>query len=355
MKAALLRLLGGLLLLGVAAAAVTWDAHRQLRAVLPIQEHLNVDVAPGSSLREAIGQLRARGLFGNPRQPVYLELWGRVSGDAARLKVGEYSLDPGLSSLDVLALWVGGKTVLHELRIVEGLSFAQAMQRVAEHPMLQHSLPDLRAETVMRALGRADQHPEGRLFPDTYRFPRNTTDLTVLQQALGAMDRALKAAWDGRAQNLPYASAEDALIMASIVEKETGVAEERARIAGVFVRRLRLGMRLQTDPTVIYGLGAAFDGNLRKRDLLADGPYNTYQRTGLPPTPICLPGRAAIEAALHPADGTELFFVARGDGSHQFSTTLEEHDAAVRKYQLRLPPAASAAEAPRATPGEASP
>lgn len=335
MKRYLLRLLFTGLLLVLGAAGVAWDAQRELHRPLLINEHLSVELKPGIRLRDAVDQLRTRGLFSSPRQPLYLELWSRYSGDASRIKAGEYSLDPGLASLDVLALWVGGKTVLHELRVIEGMRFADALKIVAAHPVLEHTLPELRVEAIMQAIGRPGVHPEGRLFPDTYRFPKGTTDLAYLKQAFTAMDRALEQAWAGRAADLPYANADDALIMASIVEKETGVAEERARIAGVFVRRLRLGMRLQTDPTVIYGLGESFDGNLRKRDLLADGPYNSYLRTGLPPTPICLPGRAALEAALHPADGKELYFVARGDGTHQFSATFEEHEAAVRKYQLR--------------------
>lgn len=324
-----------LLVLGALGAGVYADLRHQLRQPLAITEHGRFELRPGSRLRDAIAQMQADGLFTTRRQAWYLEIWGRWSGDAARIKAGEYSLDPGLSSLDLLALLVGGKTVLHELRIVEGLRFDQALQIVLAHPELQRTLTDTRPEAVMRALGRPGLHPEGRFFPDTYRFPKGTTDLALLQQALRAMDRALEEAWARRAEGLPYARADDALTMASIVEKETGVAQERGEIAGVFVRRLHLGMRLQTDPTVIYGLGARFDGNLRKRDLLADDPYNTYLRAGLPPTPICLPGRAALEAATRPAPGRTLFFVSRGDGTHQFSETLEEHEAAVRRFQLR--------------------
>jgi UPF0755 protein len=209
------------------------------------------------------------------------------------------------------------------------------MKLLAAHPDVLHTLKDLTGEAVMSAIGHPGDAWEGRFFPDTYRFTKRTSDVEILKRAYAAMDTALNQAWAGRATDLPYATPAEALTMASIVEKETGVADERTRVAGVFVRRLKSGMRLQTDPTLIYGLGNAFDGNLRKRDLLADGPYNSYLRPGLPPTPICLPGRAAIEAALHPADGTELYFVARGDGTHQFSTTIEEHEAAVRKYQLK--------------------
>lgn len=334
MKRQLLGLLVVLLVLAFGAGLVMLDARRELLKPLLITEHQTLELKPGSRLRDAVLLMRERGLFDARRQGLYLEIWARVNGQAARIKAGEYALDPGLSSLDVLALLVGGKTMLYELRIVEGLRFDQALKLIAEHPVLAHTLADARAETVMAAIGQPDMHPEGRFFPDTYRFPKGTTDVVILRQAFGMMDRVLRENWARRAPDLPYARADDALTMASIVEKETGLAEERERIAGVFVRRLKLGMRLQTDPTVIYGIGEMFDGNLRKRDLLADGPYNTYKRVGLPPTPICLPGRAAIEAALNPAAGDELFFVSRGDGSHQFSTTLEQHEAAVRRHQL---------------------
>jgi UPF0755 protein len=338
MKRHLIGLLVTFLLLAIAAGALVLDARRELLKPLAIAEHQTIELRPGSRLRDAIAILSERGLFTSQRQAPYLELWGRANGQAAQIKAGEYALDPGLSSLDLLALLVGGKTLLHELRIVEGLRFDQAIKLIADDPVLVHTLADTRVETVMAAIGQPDAHPEGRFFPDTYRFTKGTTDVAILRQAFNAMRRVLDESWTQRAADLPYAGPEDALTMASIVEKETGVPQERARIAGVFVRRLKMGMRLQTDPTVIYGLAERFDGNLRKADLLADGPYNTYVRAGLPPTPICLPGRAAIEAALHPAAGNELFFVSRGDGSHQFSATLQEHEAAVREFQLRGAP-----------------
>ncbi len=335
MKRHLIGLFISTLFLGLVALGVIYDARTQLSKPLEIVEQQLIDLKPGSRLRDAVTALRQDGFFSNARQPVYLEIWARLSGEASRIKAGEYKLDPGLSSRDFLVLLVDGKTVLHELQYVEGLSFRQAMKLVAAHPVLVHSLPDLRAETVMAAIGEPELNPEGRFFPDTYRFPKGTTDVQILRQSFEAMNKVLAEEWAARAEGLPYTQPDEALIMASIVEKETGLAAERERIAGVFVRRLNIGMRLQTDPTVIYGIGESFDGNLSKRDLQTDGPYNTYLRTGLPPSPICLPGRAAIRAALHPADGTELFFVSRGDGSHQFSTTLAEHVAAVRKYQLR--------------------
>jgi UPF0755 protein len=237
--------------------------------------------------------------------------------------------------VDLIALLVSGKVLLHELRLVEGWTFAQALQAVRGNPVLQHTLTDYTPRAVMTALGKPELHPEGRFYPDTYKFARGTSDLAFLQRAFTAMEQVLAAEWAQRSQEVPYRNADEALIMASIVERETGAPGERAEIAGVFVRRLQKRMRLQTDPSVIYGLGASFDGNLRRRDLLSDTPYNTYTRAGLPPTPICLPGRAAIHAALHPAAGETLYFVSRGDGSHQFSETIAEHNAAVRKYQLK--------------------
>lgn len=334
MKRVLLGLLLTLALLTVAGAALLVDMRLQLQAPLAITQTQTVEIAPGSRLRDAVAELQSRRAFASARQPVYLEVWARVSGEAARIKAGEYAVEPGTSAMGLIALWVSGRTLLHEVRIVEGLRFNDAVRLIVDHPQVRRTLTDLDPGAIMRALGDGERHHEGRLFPDTYRFPRGTTDLDLLQQAHAAMRRTLEQAWTARAADLPYADAGQALVMASIVEKETGLADERERIAGVFVRRLRLGMRLQTDPTVIYGIGAGYDGNIRKRDLLTDTPYNTYTRDGLPPSPICLPGRAAIEAALNPADGTELFFVSRGDGSHEFTTTLAEHEAAVRRYQL---------------------
>ena len=323
------------IVVGLAGVAVLVDAHRQLQAPLAIAAPSRVELPPGSRMRDAVAALEQRGFFANARQPLYLEVLARATGEASRIKAGEYALEPGLTARGVLGLWVSGKTVLHELRIIEGIRFDTAMKLLAAHAEVAHTLKDLSGAAVMTAIGRAGDPWEGRFFPDTYRFTKGTTDLDILKRAYAAMETELAKAWEGRAPDLPYATPAEALTMASIVEKETGVPEERTRVAGVFVRRLKTGMRLQTDPTLIYGLGDAFDGNLRKRDLIADGPYNSYLRAGLPPTPICLPGRASIEAALHPAEGTELYFVARGDGTHQFSTTIEEHEAAVRKYQLK--------------------
>lgn len=324
------------LLLAVAVAAVGFDAVRVLGQPLQIDDEATLLIEEGQAFGSVADRMAENGwLTAAPRSTLYLRIYARATGLAIRLKAGEYRLVPGMTALQALDLFVSGKTVLYELRLVEGWTFRQALAAVRAHPQLRQTLKDADAADLMRALGRSDQHPEGRLFPDTYRFARNTTDLAFLRRAADTMDRVLAEEWDARAGNLPYVSADEALVMASIVEKETGAPQERAQIAGVFVRRLQLGMRLQTDPTVIYGIGETFDGNLRLRDLRADGEYNTYTRAGLPPSPICLPSRAAIRAALHPDAGRALFFVSRGDGTHEFSETLAQHDAAVRRYQLK--------------------
>ena len=241
----------------------------------------------------------------------------------------------GLTPAALLDLLVSGKVIEYSLTLVEGWTFAQVLEATRSHPVLVQSLaPDAGPGDVMTALGHPGEHPEGRYFPDTYQFPRGTTDLQVLARSYDRMAEVLAREWDARAEGLPITDPYEALTLASIVEKETGRAEERPAIAGVFVRRLEKGMLLQTDPTVIYGLGDAFDGNLRRRDLERDTPYNTYTRAGLTPTPICMPGRDAIHAVLHPADGDALYFVATGDGGHHFSATLSEHNRAVRRYQL---------------------
>ena len=324
-----------ILLVALLAFALVLDVKRELASPLAIAEPTDFEIAPGSSLPKVLVAARARGLFASARQAQYLGVLARIEGTAGAIKAGEYRLEPGLKPRELLALWVSGKTVLQSLQLIEGWRFADAVKLVRAAPTLKHTLPEnLDADAVMIALGRPGQPPEGRLFPDTYRFTRGMSDVAFLRNALAAQDKVLAEEWAQRAPNLPYDAPEQALTMASIIEKETGVAAERPQIAGVFVRRLQLGMRLQTDPTVIYGIGDAYDGNIRSRDLLTDTPYNTYTRDGLPPTPICLPGREAIHAALHPAEGDALYFVARGDGTHHFSATLAEHNFAVRRYQL---------------------
>ncbi|MCP5306517.1 MAG: endolytic transglycosylase MltG [Chromatiaceae bacterium] len=290
------------------------------------------EVRKGASLATVANDLAAAGMLERPR---YLQWYGRFTGQANAIRAGEYRLDDQLKPASLLALLVSGRSVSYSLTLLEGWNIRQVRAAVAAHEALEHTLQDVGDAELMARLGRPDEHPEGRFFPDTYQFTRGTSDLEFLRRALETMDRELAAAWEKRAADVPLSSPEEALILASIVEKETGLAEERPEIAGVFARRLRKGMKLQTDPTVIYGIGANFDGNIRRSDLQRDTPYNTYVHTGLPPTPICMPGRAALLAAVDPAPGSSLYFVARGDGSHAFSATLEQHNAAVRKYQLK--------------------
>jgi UPF0755 protein len=321
-------LLGVLLGLGV-------DAWLQLNEPLQLAPDSTVELEAGQRLPSLTRQMDERGLFASERQRLYLLVYARFHGEAAMLKAGEYALVPGLTPLGLLGVLTSGKTLLHELRLVEGWRFSQAWKLIQADPNIAHSLTDADNAAIMQAIGKPGVDPEGRFFPDTYRFPKRTSDVTFLRNAYAAMDKVLAAEWAARAPNLLYNSPEQALTMASLVEKETGAAGERPIIAGVFLRRLQTGMRLQTDPSVIYGLGEAYGGSLHTEDLRTDTPYNTYTRDGLPPTPICLPGREAIRAALHPDEGKALYFVSRGDGSHQFSDSLEEHNAAVMRYQIK--------------------
>ena len=329
-----MRTLFVLILLAAALAATAYDVRQQLFEPLPLAQPVIVQVPRGTGVQALLRGWQQAGVLQSSRQRWYLSMYTRLSGRAPSLKAGEYEFGYGMRAIDLVALVASGHVLMHELRIVEGWRFDQALDAVRHADALAQTLRDADAAAIMAAIGRPGMHPEGRFYPDTFRFPRGTTDVAFLKRAADAMDQALQSEWASRDLALPYKTPDEALVMASIVERETGAEGERAQIAGVFVRRLQAGMRLQTDPTVIYGLGAAFDGNLRKRDLLADTPYNTYTRKGLPPTPICLPGRAALHAALHPASGKALYFVSRGDGTHQFSETMAEHEAAVRKYQL---------------------
>lgn len=297
-------------------------------------EPVTIDVAPGQTLTAVARELEARGVLTHPR---LLALYGRYTGADARMRAGEYSLPPGTSPRTLLQTFVSGAVVQHAVTIVEGWTFRDLRRALAGEPTLEHTTRGLGDAEVMTLLGEEGRHPEGLFFPDTYLYGKGTQDVELLRHARDRMRSELDRAWAARHEDLPLQDAYQALILASIVERETGLAEERPRIAGVFVERLRRGMRLQTDPTVIYGLGEKFDGNLRRADLERDGPYNTYTRTGLPPTPIALPGAAALQAAVRPDERGEIYFVAtgRGDGAHVFSKTLAEHEAAVRQYLVR--------------------
>lgn len=326
-----------LILLAAATAALAlwwlrWDMDRVLHTPLDLGGEQRLVVKPGTSLGAIGAELAARGWM---QRPYYFKFAGKLQGRAGSVQAGEYALHPPVTPLDLLDILVSGKVIQHSLTLVEGWTFRQVMEAVRQSPELAHTLASDRPRYVMSAIGRAGTFAEGRFFPDTYHFPAGTTDVQFLRRAFRTMSRILKEAWAHRDTGLPYQSAYQALILASLVEKETAVPAERPRIAGVFVRRLEKGMKLQTDPTIIYALGKNYDGDIRTRDLSIDSPYNTYLHAGLPPTPIGLPGQASIEAALHPASGTELYFVSRGDGTHKFSSTLSEHNAAVRKFQLK--------------------
>ncbi len=260
--------------------------------------------------------------------------WAYALGYTRRIQAGEYHFPAGTTLRELLDQIVQGRVIQYSVTFIEGWTFRDVLQVLRAAEKLAHSLSQGRGEDVMERLGHAGEHPEGRFFPDTYYYTSGSSDLTILRQAYERMQETLRREWESRAADLSIATEEEALILASIIEKETGVTSERPLISSVFHNRLRMGMRLQTDPTLIYGLGERFDGNLRRRDLQQDHPYNTYTRRGLPPTPIAMPGADSIHAALHPARSRMLYFVARGDGSHQFSETLAEHNAAVAKYQL---------------------
>jgi UPF0755 protein len=288
-------------------------------------------VRPGSSLKAVSRGLAADGIFAE-RESFWI--LGRLLDKAASIRAGTYRLDRPLTPLEILDKLARGDVVLVPIRFVEGTTFRQWLAQLEGDPQLRHTLAGKDEGEIRALLGIADGSLEGWFFPDTYRFSPGSSDLEILRRAHVEMARRLDEAWAGRAPDLPLATPYEALILASIVEKETGLAAERPLIASVFVNRLKLGMRLQTDPTVIYGMGERYDGNIRKKDLEADTPWNTYTRGGLPPTPIAMPGEEALRAAVRPADTRFLYFVARGDGSHEFSSTLEQHNRAVARYQL---------------------
>lgn len=314
------------------AAWFAYDMPRALDRPLPLAAARLFEIAPGETIGRIARRFVAEGWL---PYAIYLQLEAARKGVAARVQAGTYEVSPGSSARSMLDKFVRGEVKQYRYTIVEGLHFAELKALLAGLPGVTARIAGMEDAEIMAAIGAPDQPPEGRFFPSTYFYHHHTPDLDLLARAHAQMRDVLAKAWAGRAPDLPYANPDEALVMASIVEKETGLAAERAAIAGVFVRRLQQGMKLQTDPSVIYGLGEAFDGNLRREDLLRDTPFNTYTRMGLPPTPIAMPGRAALEAALNPAPGSALYFVARGDGSHEFSDTLDAHNAAVRRYQLK--------------------
>ena len=326
-----------LVLLGAAALGLGWWRHAAFAKVplAGIETGDTLLVARGDSLPRVVARLQQEGVRTGPL--LQWRLLARQLDADGRLQVGEYALAPGATPQSLLLAMRDGKVVRRGFTIVEGWNIRDLRAALAKVEGLRHDSAQLDDAALMKALGHAGQHPEGRFLPETYAWVRGDSDLDILGRAHDAMQKALDAAWASRAPDLPMQSKDEALTLASIVEKETGIAEERPQIAGLFARRLKIGMRLQTDPTVIYGMGAAYAGNIRRSDLTTDTPYNTYTRAGLPPTPIAMPGKAALQAVAHPAEGDALYFVAVGDGSgrHVFSKSLDQHNSAVRDYVQR--------------------
>lgn len=320
-------------LLIAGAFGVWWvDEPLPLAPGVTEQTPLEVEVVSGQSARGIAEKLSSAGV----QTPwVLLYGWFRVSGQSRDIKAGSYEFAPGTTPRSLLSKLVRGEQAFRSITLLEGWNHRQVFELVRASPDLTQDIEGMSTADVMALIGYPGRHPEGRFFPDTYRVAKRATASSVLRQAAQAMDKRVADVWTQRDSSVPLRTPEEALILASIIEKETGLESDRKRIGGVFANRLRIGMRLQTDPSVIYGLGERFDGNLRRDDLQTDTPYNTYTRAGLPPTPIAMPGAASLRAAVQPGDTNAIYFVARGDGSSQFSATLEEHNAAVRRYILR--------------------
>ena len=318
-----------LIVLAVIASggAAFWWLHQPMVAG---SEALELAIEPGTTPRGVARDVVTAGAQTDAR---LLYAWFRVSGQDRAIKAGNYEIPPGTTPHSLLQKLVRGEESLRAITLVEGWNWRQVRQALAREDQLKPDSASLTDEALMAQLGRPGVHPEGRFFPDTYTYAKGSSDIALLRRAMHAMDRRLEAAWAQRAADTPLKSPDDALILASIVEKETGRASDRAQIAGVFANRLRIGMLLQTDPTVIYGLGEKFEGNLRRRDLQTDTPWNTYTRGGLPPTPISMPGKASLVAAVQPEATRALYFVAKGDGTSHFSASLDEHNRAVNRYQ----------------------
>jgi UPF0755 protein len=326
-----------ILFLALAFALISgWTIQRFLQSPVTVPpDGLLYDIRPGVAFATISRELGDAGVV---ERPTIFRWYARLTDQASRVHAGRYRIEEGITPIQLLQKFEEGRVEMYAFTIVEGWTFNELLNNLALHPAVDNRFVYDDWPTLLNDLGSDAKHPEGLFLPETYRFPYGTSNSAVLRQAYDLMQSALQAEWQNRAADLPLATPYEALILASIIEKETGRPDERERIAGVFVRRLQKGMRLQTDPTVIYGIGAAFDGNITRRHLQTDTEYNTYTRGGLPPTPIALPGRAAIHAALNPAAGTELYFVATGlgDGSHAFSDTFEQHNAAVQEYLKRL-------------------
>ena len=327
--------LSSILLLVIIAGAGLYEYQRFTSTPLNLAEDGNViTVKSGSNLQKVSKELTQKGL--SDFHPYYLYIYGRLVEKSHLIKAGEFLILPNTTLPELLEQLIDGQVIQYPLTIVEGLTAQQLIEIVSNDKRLVSTLENTKLTAVMADINKPDNHGEGEFLPETYYFTAGMTDKEILSRAHQDMTRYLEKAWQNKADKLPYKTSYEALIMASIIERETGIAEERAEIAGVFVRRLNKGMRLQTDPTVIYGMGEKYKGNIRRKDLRTDTPYNTYTRYGLPPTPIALPSKESIDAALHPAEGKSLYFVATGsEGRHAFSNTLTAHNKAVRKYQLK--------------------
>lgn len=361
----------GLVSAGLLLGFSAWKLDSALKQPLNLPQEQLLDVPAGATPTGTFNRLEAEGVLGDA---FWLRLYWRFNLDGQPLHSGEYRMTPGLTAQGLIGLWQRGEVVQYSLTLVEGWNFRQVRSALAKHEKIVQTLSGLTDSEVMDKLGHPGVFPEGRFFPDTYRFVRGMTDVEFLKKAYNRLDDVLAQEWSKRAADAPYTDPYQALIMASLVEKETGVPEERGQIAGVFVRRMKIGMLLQTDPTVIYGLGERYNGKLTRAHLKEANPYNTYMVAGLPPTPIAMVGREAIHAALNPVPGSSLYFVARGDGSHIFSDDLDAHNAAVREFQLKrradyrsspapavkpaqdaTPPADAPAQAPVEQPAEPAP
>ena len=331
MRAFFTRLLGLVFLIALlAAGGAWWWLNEPVRLNLPVgAQVLDLEIEPGTTANGVAETVTNSGVA---VPTAWLQIWFRLSGQARQIKAGSYEITPGTTPRTLLSMLVRGDQALKNVTLVEGWNFNQVRAALQKAEQLAPDSAALSPEMIMEKLGQPGVHPEGRFFPDTYTYAKGASDLAVLQRAARAMDKRMQAAWALRSPDTPLKNANEALILASIVEKETGNPADRGQIAGVFSNRLRMGMLLQTDPSVIYGMGDKFDGNLRKRDLKTDTPYNTYTRAGLPPTPIAMPGRSALLAAVQPAPTQAIYFVARGDGTSQFSASLDEHNRAVNKY-----------------------
>ena len=350
----MIRKLVVLLLIGLFSAALllgysAWKFDSALKQPLNLTQEQLLDVPAGATPTGTFNRLEADGVLDGA---FWLRLYWRFNLDGQPLHSGEYRMTPGMTAQGLIGLWQRGEVVQYSLTLVEGWNFRQVRSALAKHEKIVQTLSGLSDSEVMDKLGHPGVFPEGRFFPDTYRFVRGMTDVEFLKKAYNRLDDVLAQEWSKRAADAPYTEPYQALIMASLVEKETGVPEERGQIAGVFVRRLKVGMLLQTDPTVIYGLGERYNGKLTRAHLKEANPYNTYMVAGLPPTPIAMVGREAIHAALNPVPGSSLYFVARGDGSHVFSDDLDAHNAAVREFQLKRRADYRSSPAPVVKPAE---